>query len=120
MDTGVSWMLELSVELGRERDLKALMDEMVASTRANEPGTLDYEWSMSGDGRACHIFERYVDSSAVMTHLAAFDEKFGARFLGLLKPVRFVVYGSPSQMVRDALADLNPIYMEPVGGFSRE
>lgn len=119
MATEVSWILEVSVQPGRERDFRPLMNEMVASTRAHEPGTLNYEWSTSGDGSACHIYERYVDSAAVMTHLATFDEKFAGRFLDLFKPTRFVVYGSPSQEVKDALADFNPLYMQPAGGFSR-
>jgi hypothetical protein len=37
----------------------------------------------------------------------------------VFKPTRFVVYGSPSQEVKDALADFNPVYMQPAGGFSR-
>ncbi len=119
MATDISWVLELSVQPGRDRDFKALMEEMVAATRANEPGTLNYEWSTSSDGSACHIYERYGDSSAVMIHLVAFDMKFAGRFLELFKPVRFVVYGSPSQEVKNALADFNPVYMQQVGGFSR-
>ncbi len=119
MTTDIFWILELSVQPGRDREFRALMNEMVTASRANEPGTLSYEWSTSGDGSVCHIFERYVDSSAVMTHLGAFDEKFASRFLDLFKPVRFVVYGSPSQEVKDALTDLNAMYMQPVGGFTR-
>ena len=119
MTTDIFWILELSVQTGRKKDFHALMVEMVTATRANEPGTLSYEWSTSGDGSVCHIFERYVDSSAVMTHLAAFDKKFAGRFLDLFKPIRFVVYGSPTQEVKDALADLSAIYMQPAGGFTR-
>jgi quinol monooxygenase YgiN len=119
MATDVSWMLELSVLPGRESDWGDLMDEMVSSTHAHEAGALNYEWSTSADGSVCHIFERYADSAAVMAHLAAFDKKFAARFLEVFKPTRFVVYGSPSQEVKDALADFNPVYMQPAGGFSR-
>ena len=119
MATDVSWIVELNLQPAREKEFTALMNEMVTATRANEAGTVNYEWSMSADGVVCHIFERYVDSDAVMTHLGAFGEKFAGRFLDILKPVRFVVYGSPSQQVKDALAAFNPVYMQPVGGFSR-
>jgi quinol monooxygenase YgiN len=112
-------MLELHVQPGREKDFRVLMEEMVGATQANESGTLNYEWSRSADGKVCHIYERYVDSAAVMTHLGTFGERFAGRFLELLKPVRFVVYGSPSTEVKDALAGFNPIYMQAVGGFSR-
>lgn len=119
MSANVSWMLELSVQPGRAADLRALMEEMVSATRANEPGTLDYEWSTNDDGSVCHIFERYADSAAVMVHMSTFGEKFAARFLSLVKPVRFVVYGSPSQPVREALAPFGAVFLQPLGGFSR-
>jgi len=119
MNDQVSWMLDLEIQPGRDADFRALMAEMVSATQANEAGTLDYEWSVSEDGRRCHLFERYVDSDATMTHLATFGERFAARFLEILKPVGFVVYGSPSAVVREALAAFGPAYMQTVGGFSR-
>ena len=119
MGSNVSWLLELEVQPGREEDLKALMAEMVGATRANEPGTLSYEWSTSADGRRCHIYERYTDSTAAMTHVATFGERFASRFLEVLKPIRFVVYGSPDAKVQGALAGFNPVYMQDLGGFTR-
>lgn len=119
MSNEVSWMLELSVQPGREKDFQPLMIEMVEATRANEPGTLNYEWSLSSDGATCHIYERYADSAAVMIHAAAFGGKFAGRFLEILKPTRMVVYGEPSKEVKDGLADFAPVYMQPAGGFSR-
>lgn len=95
------------------------MDEMVAATRANEPGALNYEWSTNSDGKLCHIYERYVDSAAVMTHMATFGERFAGRFFAIFKPLRVVVYGSPDKEVKEAFAGNKPLYMQPVGGFSR-
>lgn len=117
--TEVSWMLELSLKPGQEAEYTALLTEMVSATSANEAGALSYEWSLSADGATCHIFERYADSAAVLAHLGAFGEKFAGRFLGMLTPVRCVVYGSPSPQVKEGLAVLNPVYMQPVGGFTR-
>lgn len=119
MSDQVSWILELEIQQGREEDLRHLAAEMIETTKANEPGTLAYEWCISADGKQCHIFERYADSAAVLAHVAAFGEKYAGRFLEILRPVRFVVYGSPSPGVQDALADFQPVYMQPVGGFSR-
>lgn len=119
MSAQISWILELEIQGGRQDDLRHLAAEMVGSTKANEPGTLAYEWSISADGKQCHIFERYVDSAALLAHVATFGEKFAGRFLEILKPVRFVVWGSPSSEARDAVADFRPIYMQPVGGFNR-
>ena len=119
MNKQVYWMLELDVQAGNEVDFRTLMDEMVAATLANEPGALNYEWSVSEDGRVCHIFERYVDSDATMVHLANFGQTYAARFMELLSPTRFTLYGSPSQQVKDALAGFGISIMQPVGGFSR-
>lgn len=119
MSSHISWMLELDVQEGRENDFRNLMAEMVRATKENEAGTLVYEWSTTADGKRCHLFERYVDDAAVLTHLGTFGEKFASRFLEILKPVRFVVYGSPSTAVQNALAGFNPVYLQPVGGFSR-
>jgi len=115
----VSWMLELEIQAGHEKDFRALMEEMVGATKTGEPGTQIYEWSTSSDGKVCHIFERYADSAAVMAHLANFGAKFAGRFLQVLKPTRFIVYGSPDTAAREALAGLDPLYMEPAAGFSR-
>ena len=115
----VFWMLELDIQEGRASDFKKLMAEMVSATQANEPGALNYEWSTSTDGKQCHIFERYVDSTAALTHLATVGEKYAGRFLEIVKLVRFVVYGSPSPVLMDALAAGNPVYMQAAGGFSR-
>ena len=119
MNSEVSWILELQVQDGRENEVRALMAEMASATQANEPGTLAYEWSTSADGKLCHLYEHYVDSAAVMTHLATFGERFAGRFLSVFKPVRFVVYGSPSGAVQEAVAGFGPVYMQPAAGFSR-
>ena len=119
MSEHVYWILELDLQTGKEEEFRALMEEMVTATRANEPGALNYEWSTSDDGRVCHIFERYADSAATMQHLANFGEKFAARFMEILSPTQFTVYGSPNQQVKDALATFGVAIMQQVGGFSR-
>jgi quinol monooxygenase YgiN len=119
MGAEVSWMLELDINLGREEDFRTVIAEMVASAKANEPGTLIYEASLSADGMRCHIYERYADSAAALTHLGTFGNKFAARFMDVFTPVHFIVYGSPDEAVRGAIAGLNPVYMESVSGFAR-
>lgn len=119
MTEQVSWLLELNINPEQAGDFDGLLQDMVATTKSNETGALDYQWSVSADGKTCHLLERYADSAATLAHLAIFQERFMERFLTVLAPTRFVVYGSPSQEVRDALTPFNPSYMEPAGGFSR-
>ena len=80
---------------------------------------LDNQWAISDDRQVCHIYERFQDSAAVMTHLQWFGPNFGERFMKILKPTRVVIYGTPSVEVKDAFAEFNPVYMAPLGGFRR-
>lgn len=119
MDNSVSWLIELQIQSGREGDFRAMREEMISAARANEPGTLNYEWSVSADGRTCHIHERYADSDAAMVHLGNFNDKYAERFFAILTPVRFGVYGSPDGAVKQALAGVGAVFMHSVGGFHR-
>jgi quinol monooxygenase YgiN len=115
----VSWVLEVAVKPGHLEAFRALMQEMVASTRA-EPGALGYEWFIGDDGRAVHLFERYADSTATLEHLTNFGEKFAGRFLAAVDPTRLTVMGSPSDQLKAALNGLAPTFLRPFGGFVRE
>jgi quinol monooxygenase YgiN len=119
MSKNVYWVLEAAINPGRIEDLNVLMAEMVESTQETEPGALNFEWAISDDHQVCHIYERYQDSSATITHLKTFGEKFAERFAVVVKVTRFVLYGHPNKQVIDALAGFSPVYMEPLGGFSR-
>ena len=113
------WVFELAIKPGRFEDLKTLMADMVEATRKNEVGALNYQWAISDDRQVCHVYERYQDSAAVMTHLESFGPNFAVRLMEAVKPARLVVYGTPSAQVKEALAGLSPVYMAPFGGFRR-
>ena len=49
--------------------------------------------AVSDDGQVCHIYERFQDSAAVMTHLQLFDANFATRFMEIFKPTRIVIDG---------------------------
>ena len=113
----VSWLLELTVNQGAGDTIKALMEEMVVSTRG-EPGALGYAWFRSDDGRVVALYERYADSAAVVTHLVTFGETFAERFMGAMTPTRLTVFGAPSEEAKQALSGLNPTYLGFLGGFT--
>lgn len=119
MNPQVFCFLEVAIQPGREVEFRTLVAEIVAATEADEPGTLDYEWSISADGRRGHLVERYADSAAVLAHLANFMARFAERFLAVVTPGAFTIYGAPSDAVKGALAGFQPTHMEPVDGFSR-
>lgn len=118
MGEQVSWLLELAVKPGELEHFRTLMNEMVESTRG-EPGAMTYEWFLSEDGTAVHIYERYTDSAATMTHLGNFGAKFAQRFLSMIEPTRLTVYGTPSDEVKGVLNGFGATYLGPFGGFTR-
>jgi quinol monooxygenase YgiN len=119
MTENVILAVEFAIIPGRFEDFKTLMAAMVDATQKNEFGTLNYEWAISDDRQVCHVYERFRDSDAVMTHMERFNANFAAQFSETVKLVRFVVYGTPSAHVKEALAGASPVYMAPFGGFSR-
>ncbi len=119
MSSNISWLLALKVKEGQLENLKKLMSEMVDFVNQNEPDTLNYEWYLSDNEDTLHIYERYNDSAAVMTHLKGFGENFAERFMGCLDATGFTVYGNPSADVKEALAAFGPVYMSQANGFAR-
>jgi quinol monooxygenase YgiN len=117
MSDSVFFVFELEVKPGQIDELRNVMDEMVALTRT-EPGTVNYEWFLSHDGTACHIYERYADSEAVLAHGATFPESLNERFQAF-RPVRLTAYGKISEALREAVSELTPTFLEPLGGFVR-
>ena len=65
------------------------------------------------------IWEKYADSEATMTHFKGFVEKWAEPVHGVLEPHRFIVYGSPDDAVKEAIADWGPQYLGALGGFAR-
>jgi quinol monooxygenase YgiN len=118
MSEHVFWILEMNIKDGAYDDLQALMAEMIAATR-QEPGCINYEWFINEDRTRCHLYERYADSAAVLVHLGNFGKHFAKRFMALLQPTRYVVYGPASDEVRRALDGMGAEYMTLLDGFMK-
>ena len=119
MSDNVHWLLELKIKDGALDDFKALMREMVGAAKSNEPNTMNYEWFISEDNTTAHLYERYTDSAAVMTHLQWFGENAAERFLATVEPTALSVYGDPSAEVREALGGFGAVHYGQIGGFAR-
>lgn len=115
----IYWTLTVDVAQGKLADFKALIAKIVAAVEANEPGALEYEYSVASDGQTVNIVERYADNAAVVTHLDNFGKSFGKDFMALVKPTAFTVYGPASDEVKKMIAGFNPVYMTEFDGFVR-
>ena len=120
MSETVSWLFEVDIKEGQLDNLRALIREMAERTEANEPDTLNYEWSISEDGAAGQVYERYVSAEAALAHLASFNENFADRLMSMADPRRMTIYGSPTAALREEVSGIDPTYMQHVGGFARE
>lgn len=118
MNDNIAFLLEIEFIPGREDDARALIDEMNQSA-SEEPGTLNYEWNLSEDGKTMHLYERYADIAATMVHLQTLNDTFAARYMEVLKTTRWTIYGNMPDEMKAALAPFNPVYMKPIGGITR-
>lgn len=114
----VGWFVEAKVKDGRLDDFAALVDEMVAGTAA-EAGTTNYEWYLSEDGTTIHIWEKYADSDAALSHVQGFIEKWSGRFGDCVEMTRFDVYGSPDERIKETVGSWGPRWMGHWRGFAR-
>jgi quinol monooxygenase YgiN len=112
----ISWRVELAVKPGQLNNFQALTGEMVEATR-DEPGVLSYERFVTDDGRFVHVYERYVDSIAALSHLRTFEKNFGERFLSMVDRIRFTVFGNPSDELKSLLDGFGATFLRPFGDF---
>ncbi|MFL9913190.1 putative quinol monooxygenase [Paraburkholderia sp. RL17-337-BIB-A] len=118
MHQEIYWIFTVSVKPGRFDEFKKLVVEIVAET-GKEAGALAYEYSVSSDQSAVHVFERYRDSAAVVTHIDQTFGRFAERFMSLVTPAGFVVYGTPDEEARGKLDGMGAVYMTLFDGFRR-
>jgi quinol monooxygenase YgiN len=114
----IYWVFTAAVKPGRFAEFKQLVESIVEATR-QEPGALAYEYNVTDDESTVHIFERYRDRSAIVTHVTQTFAPFGERFMALVEGTGFFVYGSPDAEARKILDGLGAVYMAPFAGFIR-
>jgi quinol monooxygenase YgiN len=99
---------EFAVREGNEEAMRDVGREMTVLVRALEPGTLDYSWYFSDDGRTCHVYERMADEAAIHAHGMGEAVRVGIpQVLAIASFSRFEVHG--------ALSDPTAEYLRGVG-----
>ena len=89
MSTAISWVFEAAIKPDGLDDYRALAREIVADNEANEPGQTFLEWFI--DDHDVHIYERYVDSAAALTHVQRFVANFVEGDRGRVPVVRIAL-----------------------------
>jgi quinol monooxygenase YgiN len=102
----------LTVHEGKVAEFKAIAARCMESVRERDTGTLQYDWFLSEDESECVVMEAYRDSAAVLEHVGNLGETLGA-LLGVAD-LALEVFGSPSEELVAATADLAPRVYSPL------
>ena len=90
----IFWIYEVAITPGKLDDFISVAHDLMA-TMEQEPGTLEYRYSLNADRTVCHIYERYRDSEGLLAHAENFGRAYSERFMQACAPSRFSVYGIP-------------------------
>ena len=95
--------VSLTIHDGKLDTFQAIAREMVEASR-KEPGTLSYEWYLSGDGTRCRLFEAYVDADALLAHFAGPAVQEGVpKMVRTADVTGFEVYGDPGSKAKEVM-----------------
>ena len=100
----------LKIKPGKMVELKKLAHSCVEIVKLKDKGTLQYDWFYNESESECIVRERYLNSDAVLEHIANLGDLMGGLFE--LSVISFGIFGSPSQKLTDALKGLNVTYYE--------
>lgn len=93
--------VSFSVTEAQMNDFKGIAAQMTDGTKS-EPGTLGYEWFVSGDGRKFRLVETYVDAAAIEAHfMGAVVQQLVPKLAAVCSVDGFEVYGDPGPKVAE-------------------
>jgi quinol monooxygenase YgiN len=114
------WIVELSINDGKQHEFEKLAKEMSDMVRRSEPGTRDYKWFFYEKRNKCLVIETYDNSNSGLVHVRGEAiNKIFPEILKVAKITRFEICGSPSEELVHELADDNVDVYRFITGFSR-
>lgn len=116
MFENLGWIVEAQIAEGKQAEFKAVVEEIVAATRA-EGGTLNYQYYVADDG-AVLVYERFANVDSAHTHISNWD-RFAERWLAAAPATRMVYLGDIPQDIQDRHAAVGPKVYKPFNGFAR-
>jgi quinol monooxygenase YgiN len=109
---------EHSISEGKINEFRKLAAEIIDRVEATEPNTLSYEWFLSNDESKCYVVQIYKDSEAVMAHLGNIADLMGP-FHEVAPLTGLMIFGSPSDELRQTLEPVGPKIFEHWNGVTR-
>lgn len=102
----------LKVHDGELARFRSLADACMDIVREQDTGTLQYDWFFDEEHNECVVRERYVDSDAVLAHIAHLGDTFGA--LLAISDFSAEVCGTPSEQLLQATKELDVKVYRPL------
>jgi quinol monooxygenase YgiN len=110
-------LVEFDIKPGRTDDFKTAAEALFAKTQS-EPGTLRYEYFLSGDGTSNVNIEVFKDADAFVFHNRNVADLVPALF-DTLDKVSIAVIGDANDDLWAELADVETVHYEKLGGIER-
>ena len=115
----VRFTVDLTINEEKFDEFEGVAQAMIAGS-LKEPGTLGYDWFLSGDRRRCRLVESYADADAVLAHLTGpVVHELVPRLLGTSSLSGFEVYGDPGPKAAQMLAGFGAETFELWQGMGR-
>jgi quinol monooxygenase YgiN len=118
MSRQIQYILEWTITRGQQGAFKKLALAAIEAAKADEPGTLGYQWYFSKDESKCYVAESYADAGSMMTHLENVAPVL-SEFFKLSAITRFEVFGNLTSKAEKALAPLRAQTFDHWSGFTR-
>ena len=115
--TNFGWIVEAKLKEGQREAFEAVMNDQIKES-LKEEGTLNYQYYISNEGDIL-VYERFKDLDAAHQHIGNWDAH-AERWTAAATPTRMLHLGDMPTELRDRHAVLSPLWMLPLGGFSRD
>jgi quinol monooxygenase YgiN len=114
----VRFTVDLTINAEMFDSFEGIAQEMIAASQ-KEPGTLGYDFCLSGDRKRCRVVETYADANAVLAHLTGpAVQELAPKLLKTSSISGFEVYGDPGPKSAEMLAGFGAEIFELWHGLS--
>jgi quinol monooxygenase YgiN len=100
-------ILRVKIHGGKVDEFTALGAAIVSVVQDKCPGTLEYEWYLSGDQAECVLLETFASSEALLAHAGAISEQ-AYKLFGLCDITDNWLCGCPAPEVLQLMAAFAP------------